>query len=318
MKLEKSKILLTEEVDEILVNGLMQLGFEIDYYPFYTHNDFIGIINDYVGAITRSRIRFDKELLDKASKLKFIGRLGAGMENIDVDLAESKAIKCLNSPEGSRDAVGEHALGMLLALVNNMPRADQEVRRGLWQREANRGIEIKGRTVGIIGYGNMGSAFAEKLAGFSVNVIAYDKYKFDYTDEFVTEVDMPQIFRETDILSLHVPLTEETKYLVDHSYIDKFAKPLIIINTARGPVLDTTALVEHIKRAKVIGAALDVIEYEKFSFEDLEQDQIPGPMQYLVNSDKVIITPHVAGWTVESQLKLAEVLLDKIKKEFDF
>lgn len=318
MKLEKGKILLTERVDEILVNGLLELGFEIDYHPDYTHDDFIGIISDYIGVIIRSRIRFDKELLDKASKLKFIGRVGAGMESIDVELAERKGIKCFNSPEGSRDAVGEHALGMLLSLVNNMVRADQEVRKGLWQREANRGIEIKGRTVGIIGYGNMGSAFAEKLAGFGVKVIAYDKYKFNYTDQFVTEVDMQQIFKETDILSLHVPLTEETKHLVDNTYIDKFAKPVIIINTARGPVVDTAALVEQIKTGKVIGAALDVVEYEKFSFETLEHDQIPGPMQYLVNSDKVILTPHVAGWTLESQLKLAEVLLDKIKKEFDF
>jgi len=207
---------------------------------------------------------------------------------------------------------------MLLSLVNNIPRADQEVRKGLWQREANRGIEIKGRTVGIIGYGNMGSAFAERLAGFGVKVIAYDKYKFNYSNQFVAEVDMQQIFKETDILSLHVPLTEETKYLVNHSYIDKFPKSVIIINTARGPVVDTEALVEQIKRGKVIGAALDVIEYEKFSFENLDHDQIPGPMQYLVNSDKVILTPHVAGWTSESQLKLAEVLLDKIKNEFDF
>jgi len=318
MKLEKGKILLTEKVDEILVNGLRELGFEIDCYPDYAHDDFIGIISDYVGVVTRSRIRFDKELLDKASKLKFIGRVGAGMESIDVESAERKGIKCLNSPEGSRDAVGEHALGMLLSLVNNMVRADQEVRKGLWQREANRGIEIKGRTVGIIGYGNMGSAFAEKLAGFGVKVIAYDKYKFNYTDQFVTEVDMQQIFKETDILSLHVPLTEETKHLVDHTYIDKFAKLVIIINTARGPVVDTVALVEQINTGKVIGAALDVVEYEKFSFETLEHDLIPGPMQYLINSDKVILTPHVAGWTLESQMKLAEVLLDKIKKEFDF
>ncbi len=317
MSINERKILITEQVHEVLVSGLQELGYKIDFLPDHSHDELKDIMDDYFGVITRSRIKLDKDLLSAASNLKFIGRVGAGMESIDVDYAEQKGIRCLNSPEGSRDAVGEHAVGMLLSLVNNINSADQEVRKGVWRREANRGLEIKDKTIGIIGYGNMGSAFAEKLSGFQVNVIAYDKYKFQYSDQYVTEAEMQTIYEETDILSLHVPLTDETKFLVNNQYLNHFSKPIILINTARGPVVNTADLVLNMKSGIVLGAALDVLEYEKFSFENLESKNLPEPMQYLVSSNKVVFSPHVAGWTAESQVKLAEVLLDKIKKEFD-
>lgn len=317
MPVERGNILICAEVHECLINGLQQCGFNIDYFPDYDRNDLEGSIHNYAGLITRSKLKIDKALLNKAAKLKFIGRLGSGMESIDVEYAAQIGIACLNSPEGNRDSLGEHTLGMLLSLVNNMNRADAEVRKGIWEREANRGMEIQGKTIGIIGYGNMGSAFAERLSGFSVKVIAYDKYKVDYSDQFVIETNMSTIFKETDILSLHVPLTEETQYLVNQQYLQQFSKPIILINTSRGPVVNTADLVQNMKSGKVRGAALDVLEYEKFSFEDLDPDQLPVPMQFLINSDKVILTPHVAGWTNESQVKLAEVLLEKIKNEFE-
>jgi D-3-phosphoglycerate dehydrogenase len=313
----EGKILLTEEVHKVLVDGLKESGLKIDYLPDHSYDDLQDIIHEYVGVITRSRIKIDRALLEKAGSLKFIGRVGAGMESIDVDFARSKGITCLNSPEGSRDALGEHTVGMLLNLANNINRADSQVRKGIWNREANRGSEIKGKTVGIIGYGNMGGAFARKLSGFEARVIAYDKYRIDYSDAYVTEVDMQTIFRETDILSFHVPLTEETHYLFNRDYLERFSKPIILINTARGPVVNTADLVRGLESGKVTGAALDVIEYEKFSFDDLEMERLPDPLRYLVSSDRVVFTPHVAGWTVESQVKLSEVLLDKIKKEFD-
>jgi D-3-phosphoglycerate dehydrogenase len=317
MKSVGGKILLTESVHEMLVDGLKEMGFQVDFLPGHDYEYFKSIIHDYTGVITRSRIRFDQALLEKARELKFIGRVGAGMENIDEDYARKNGISCLNSPEGSRDAVGEHTISMLLSLANNLNRADREVRLGFWRREANRGFEIKRRTIGIIGYGNMGSAFAEKLQGFDAEVIAYDKYKSDYSDRFVTEVDMPRIFKDTDVLSLHVPLTDETHYLVDDHYLNQFDKPIILINTARGPVVDTSSLVRAMKSGRVTGAALDVLEYEKYSLDGLETDQMPEPMKYLTAADNVILTPHVAGWTMESQVKLSTVLLDKIKKEFE-
>ena len=317
MKSGRGKILLTEPVHEILVNGLKDIGFQVDFMPEHDHNYFKSIIHDYIGVITRNRIRFDRALLEKARSLKFIGRVGSGMENIDVGYATQRGISCLSSPEGSRDAVGEHTIAMLLALANNINRADREVRAGTWRREANRGFEIKGKTIGIIGYGNMGSAFAVKLSGFGVKVIAYDKYKSNYSDRFVKEVDMPAIFKETDVLSIHVPLTDETHHLVNDDYLEQFNKPIILINTARGPVVDTSSLVRAMKSGKVTGAALDVLEYEKYSLDGLEPTQVPDPMKYLIAADNVILTPHVAGWTVESGIKLSSVLLDKIKKEFE-
>ena len=267
------------------------------------------IINNYQGIIIRSRFKIDKEFIDKASNLNFIARAGSGLENIDVDYAESKNINCYNAAEGNRQAVAQHALGMLLSLFNNLNKADQEVRNGIWEREGNRGIEISGKTIGIIGYGNNGSAFADVLKGFGVTVLAYDKYLNNYS----YQSSMEAIHKEADIVSLHVPLTNETTYLVDNEFINRFAKDFHLINTARGKCVNTKHLVSALEKGKVKGACLDVLEYEKTSFENLRKEGLTEEMQYLIDSNKTILSPHVAGWTAESNVKIAEVLLRKIE-----
>ena len=312
------KILFIDSTHRYLMDELMRMGFHCDYCSCYKREDYLNIIPDYTGVIIRSKIKLDREILDKAVNLKFIGRVGAGMENIDLEYAESKGIVCLNAPEGNRDAVGEHALGMLLSLLNHLNRVDREVRRGIWIREGNRGIEIKGKTVGIIGYGNMGSAFAQRLKGFEARVIAYDKYKTGYSNDLVTESTMDELFENTDILSLHVPLTEETDYLVNDDFLKKFKKNIYLINTSRGRVVKTADLVKNMQEEKVLGAALDVLEYEKLSFENIDKDKLPEDFQYLIAADNVILSPHIAGWTIESNYKLAKVLVDKIKKLFEY
>ncbi len=310
------KVLFIDSTQPILKDRLEKAGFNCDYLPDLPVDEIIKIINKYEGIIIRSRIKLDKEILDRAVNLKFIGRVGAGMENIDVVYAESKGIKCYNSPEGNRDAVGEHALGMLLALFNNLCIANMEVRKGIWQREANRGLEIKGKTIGIIGYGNMGSAFAQRLKGFEAKVIAYDKYKTDFGNDFVSEVQLDAIFKESDVLSLHVPLTKETEFMVDSVFLAKFKKPIYLINTARGKVVKTRDLVDALKKTKVLGAALDVLEYEQSSFEEIHQEKSNSDFKYLIQSNKVVLSPHIAGWTHESNIKLATYLTDKIIKDF--
>ena len=315
---KKQKILFIDSVHPVLMGDFIDMGFKCDYFPEYKKEDYEKIIHKYFGVIIRSKIKLNKNILEKANQLKFIGRVGAGLENIDVEFAEKKGIKCFNSPEGSRDAVGEHTVGMILSLLNNLNRADKEVRQGKWNREKNRGIEIKDKTLGIIGYGNMGSAFAEKISGFGAEVIAYDKYKFNYSDKFVTETDLEKIFKATDILSLHVPLTEETIYMVDDNFINKFKKGIYLINTSRGKVVKTNDLVKNIQSGKIKGAALDVLEYEDLSYENLDKNNFTDAFKYLVSSDKVILSPHIAGWTYESEYKLAKVLVDKIKEEFGF
>jgi D-3-phosphoglycerate dehydrogenase len=235
------------------------------------------------------------------------------MENIDVHFAHTMGLHCLSAPEGNRDAVGEHALGMLLMLFNNLNRADKEVRQGVWRREENRGHEIQGKTVGIIGYGNMGSAFAKRLKGFDCNVLAYDKYKKNYSDEFAKESIMEEVFEKADIVSLHLPLTDETHYLANNAFFKKFKKNIYLINTARGKNVKTDDLVEQIKKGKVLGACIDVLEYESVSFEALDASKLPEPFQYLIKSDKVILTPHIGGWTFESHEKIGKTLVEKIK-----
>jgi D-3-phosphoglycerate dehydrogenase len=313
----KIKILFLDTTHFRLPEMLRNAGFECHDSFDSDINKIKQIVGDYEGIIIRSRIKIDKTLIDLGKKLRFIGRVGAGLENIDTDYAVKKGIACINSPEGNRDAVGEHALGMLLCLLNNIARANTEVRQGKWIREGNRGLEIKGKTVGIIGYGNMGSAFAQRLKGFGANVIAYDKYKFNYTDEFVAEKTLESLFEHTDILSLHVPLTHETEYMVNSDFIKKFKKDIYIINTARGKVVKTDDLVFQIKEGKVLGAALDVLEYEETSLESLSsENKKSDAFSFLISSDKVILTPHIAGWTRESNIKLSEVLADKIISAF--
>jgi D-3-phosphoglycerate dehydrogenase / 2-oxoglutarate reductase len=309
------KVLFIDSVHPLIHEGLTAHGFECDYFSGYTKHDFEKIIGQYFGIIIRSKIILDKQILEKAPGLKFIARVGSGMENIDTVYALSKGVTCLNSPEGNRDAVGEHTLGMLLSLINHVIPADRQVRQGKWIREGNRGMEIKGKTVGIIGYGNMGSAFAQRLKGFEANVISYDKYKKNYSDGNTHETDLDEIYQTSDILSLHVPLTEETHHLVNSDFIGRFQKNIWLINTSRGMVVNTTDLSGLLAEGKVIGAALDVLEYEDASFESLSGN-FPKEFESLLKADNVLFTPHIAGWTVESNYKLAKVLVDKIKMAF--
>jgi len=306
------KVLLIDTVHRIILDRLIESGFEVVSGFDWPREQILKAMPDYCGVVIRSRINIDKEFIDSAGNLKFIARVGAGMESIDLEYCKAKGIVCLNSPEGNRDAVGEHAIGMLLSLLNNLNKADREVKRGIWNRENNRGNELNVKTVGIIGYGNMGSSFAKKLSGFGCKVISYDKYKSGYSDGFTNETDMGTIFNETDILSLHVPLTEETQYLFNEQFISNFKKPIILINTSRGPVVKTNALTQALKSGKVLGAALDVIEYEETSFENTAIMTDKPDFEYLASCDNVILTPHIAGWTVESKIKLAEILADKI------
>lgn len=311
------RVLFIDSTHNRLPEKLIQAGFVCDYKPDINPDEIKTIISKYDGIIIRSKIKIDKTIIDLATNLKFIGRVGAGLENIDINYAKQKGIACFNSPEGNRDAVGEQALGMLLTLLNNIIKADFEVRNGKWIREGNRGTEIKGKTIGIVGYGNMGRAFAQRLRGFEANVIAYDKYKFNYTDEFAKEKTMEDLFEQTDILSFHIPLTEETQFMVNHEYLNQFKKNIYLINTARGKILKTADLVKNLKSGKVIGAALDVLEYEQTSFENLHSGHdLPEAFQYLIKNTNVVLTPHIAGWTHESNIKLSEFLADKIIESF--
>lgn len=310
------KVLIIDSAHIILQQKLEKSGFVCDYLPELNATQVEEIIHQYKGVIGRSKVPFCKALIDKATNLKFIGRVGAGMENIDVNYAIQKGIQCFNSPEGNRDAVGEHTLGMLLSLLNKINIADSEVRQRQWVRESNRGVEIKGKTIGIIGYGNMGSAFAQRLKGFDATVIAYDKYKTNYSDRFVVESSLAELFEKADIVSIHVPLTDETQFWVDDIFINNFKKNIYFINTSRGKVVNTDDLVLNIKSGKIIGAALDVLEYESASFENLSPEATPDSLKFLLSDKRTILTPHIAGWTQESNYKLAENLADKIIAAF--
>jgi len=312
MLLTMNKILIIDSTHPLLKQMLEAYGFDCEINTEIDYNKLSNIINNYTGIVIRSRITLDKEILSKATKLKFIGRVGSGLESIDTEFAKSKNIECINSPEGSRDAVGEQAVGILLSVLTNINKSNAEIKNGHWLREENRGTEIKGKTVGIIGYGNMGSAFAKKLSGFETNVISYDKYKTNYSDGYTKEVTLNYIFEHSDIVSLHVPLTEETKYMVNSKFINKFKKNIYLINTSRGLVVETESLLNAIDTGKIKGAGLDVIEYEESSFDKMDLDNMPATFYYLLNNPKVIITPHSAGWTHESKIKLAEVLASKI------
>jgi D-3-phosphoglycerate dehydrogenase len=307
------KVLFIDTTHPILNEKLEELGFQCDYFADYNYEDYLNCIGNYEGVVIRSKIKLDKQIIDKGTKLRFIARVGAGLENIDVAYAESKGIHCINSPEGNRDAVAEHALGMILSLRNHLKRVDAEVRKGIWIREENRGFEMKGKTLGIIGYGNMGAAFAQRLQGFDMRVMAYDKYKKDFGNKLVEEVDLEEIFKESDILSFHVPLTAETKYMFDKEWIAKMKKPFYLINTARGPVVNTQDLLDGIEEGKILGAALDVLEFEGVSFEKLKEDELPESYKQLMQCDKVLLSPHIAGWTIESNIKLSSIIVDKVK-----
>lgn len=289
-----------------------EAGVEYDYQPTITKQEFDTIIHRYEILVIRSKFKVKAEDIDRGKQLKIIGRVGAGLENIDIQYAESKNIICLNSPEGNRDAVGEHAMGMLLNLMNHIPKADQEIRKGIWDREGNWGTEISDKTIGIIGYGNMGKAFAQRIKAFTPNLLAYDKYKQGFTDELVQEARMDEIFEKADILSLHVPLRPDTKYLISESYIQKFKKNIVLINTARGECVNTKDLVSALDKGKITGACLDVLEYEKTTFEEMFSKDMPEPLKHLIAAQNVILTPHIAGWTDQAYVKLSKVMAQKI------
>ncbi|MBW7870447.1 MAG: hydroxyacid dehydrogenase [Flavobacteriia bacterium] len=305
------KVLLLDRNHDLLENGLKNLGFEVDSDYESPKEEILKRISNYDGIIIRSRIPIDSEFLNAAVKLKFIGRVGAGLENIDLKAAEKNGVQTFNAPEGNRDSVGEHAVGMLLMLVHRLRIADGEVKNGIWRREENRGDELTGKTIGIIGYGNMGKAFAQRLKGFEANVICYD-IKAGKGDENAVQVTWEEFIDRSEIISLHTPQTAETIGMFDKELIDSIKNPFYLINTARGKSVVTKDLVEGLKSGKIIGAALDVHEYEKKSFEKLDVSQLPEDFRYLIKSDNVILTPHIAGWTHQSKVKLAEIILSKI------
>lgn len=311
------KILHLDTNHPCLISGLRKLGFENDEDYISTKKEIEKKIHQYDGIIIRSRFKIDKSFIEKASNLIFIGRVGAGLESIDIAFAEENGIKLIAAPEGNRNAVGEHALGMILAMFNKLKKADNEIRQGKWLREDNRGIELEGKTIGIIGYGNMGKAFAKKLKGFDCDVICYDILQ-SVGDSNAKQVALEELFEKTDVLSLHTPQTNLTNKMINKNFIRKFKKPFYLINTARGSAVVTDDLVYALKNEQVLGACLDVLEYEKASFENFFTDEnLPPAFQYLINSEKVLLSPHVAGWTIESKQKLAQTIVNKVKLLFN-
>ncbi|MEM8927627.1 MAG: 2-hydroxyacid dehydrogenase [Bacteroidota bacterium] len=310
------KVLHLDTNHPLLIEEFARLGFENHEDYRSSKEEIEKMIPEYEGIIIRSRIPIDQLFLEKASNLKFIGRVGAGLENIDVRYAREKGVFLANAPEGNRNAVGEHTLGMVLSLINNMTKAHREVRKGKWDREGNRGMELDGKTVGIIGYGNMGKAFARKLKGFNVEIICYDIVG-GVGDENARQVGILELQQKSDVISLHTPLNEQSLAMIDMDFINAFQKPFWFLNTARGKCVVTKDLVTGLKSGKILGAGLDVLEYEKksFDFSDFFMNK-PKPFKYLRKAENVLLTPHVAGWTVESKQKLAQVIVDKIKAEF--
>lgn len=310
------KVAFIDTVHPALEDELRRSGYVCDEFYHPSREEMKAVVREYDGIVIRSRFRMDEDFLQHAVNLKFIARSGAGMENIDLEYCKKRNIICFNSPEGNADAVGEHAIAMLLALFNNIIRADAEVRKGIWEREANRGYELEGKTVGIIGFGNMGSAFAKKLRGFDCKILAYDKYKTNYAPDYINEVGLEELMSEADIVSLHLPINKETLYFVNADFISRIKKPFFLINTARGKNVNTADLAEGIKSGKVKGACLDVLEYELTSFEKLDLNQLPEAFHFLIKSEKVVLSPHVAGWTFESYRKLSSFLAEKIIAKF--
>ena len=302
------KVLFVDTVNPLLMQTLESANILCDIAYSKSKEKISKIIHKYDGIVIRSKFEIDKSFIDIAKKLKFIARAGSGTENIDVEYAMTKNISCFNAAEGNRQAVAEHTLAMILALINNINQANLEVKKGQWNRESNRGTEISGKKIGIIGFGNNGNAFANLLKGFDVTILAYDKYKKEYD----YKTDMATIYKKADFLSLHVPLTHETKYLVNDNFISKFHKPFYLINTSRGKCVDTKALVKNLEDKKILGACLDVLEQEKISFENLAAKKNTKDLTYLLKAKNVILTPHIAGWTKESDIKIAEILAQKI------
>lgn len=305
------KVLITDDVDNSLITKLKSIDVSVDYFPKIQLSEVKNIIQNYEIIVINTRTVMDKEMMDLAVKLQLIIRLGSGLEIIDLEYASTKGIKVINTPEGNRQAVAEHALGLLLALMNNILPSSNQVRNFVWNRESNRGLELNGKTIGIIGFGNTGSSFARLLAGFDVNILAYDKYKQRFAEDFrnVKETVPEEIFECSDVLSFHVPLTEETVFMGDMNFFNKFKKAIFLINTSRGKVIRTNELISALKSGKVRGAGLDVLENENLSrYSDIEKEMYSE----LFSLKNVIVTPHIAGWTKESKEKIAELVYKKI------
>lgn len=304
------KCLIIDQMHESFISMLKEIGWEASYQPDISRDEIKRIHHHYAGLIVRGKTRIDDDLLGDHPTITFVGRAGAGVDNLDLDYLSKKNIEVIHAAEGNRDAVGEHTIGILLSLLRNISRADQQVRSHIWKREENRGTEIMDKTVGIVGYGNMGRAFAKRLSGFGCKVLAYDKYISGYSDSCAEEVDMQRLVEEAHIISLHIPLTSETKGMVNKEYLSRFKRDIVLINTSRGEIVVQRDLAEHLKTGKVKGAALDVLENERLAELTPSEREI---FNILVQQTNVIFTPHIAGWTVESHRKINVALIDKIK-----
>ena len=306
------KVFFIDKVHPVLQERLVRNGFDCIDATHFSMDDLMTCKNEVQGIVIRARFFLNAEFLSNFPNLSFIARSGSGLENIDAAYCKAHKIQLFNSPEGNRNAVAEHALGMLLALMNKLCKANEQINRGIWKREENRGEELDGKTVGIIGYGNNGAAFAKKLRGFDVKVLAYDKFKYGFGDAFVQESTLEAIFNSADIISLHIPQNKETIAYVNESFINSFKKPFYLLNLSRGKIVHTDSLITALESNKIKAAGLDVLEYESKDFESIFANQLPAAFQYLLTSDRVLLSPHVGGWTKESYFKLSDVLADKI------